>query len=1138
MTQCNTVMPIISRGSYGTHLLGEETYEDENTNAQFKSTLNMAGKMITKLTISEGASFNLNVDVTGYDSIEWSVADTTKAKVDADGNVTAVAAGETTVTATVIKEGKVESISIPVVVKPSLVDGYENDTVPVFYYIGNIENTTPYYTMYLSTENMNGAVEGHIMQKVIEGEVIWLERPRTSAFAWLWTATPDKDHALVLMSSSGSIGQYYPLKDTTGSLGSSTGEVSGSVPGKYYVNGNAYNNIVNVGKDVGASWKTDLDQRLATCITDAYLCDGACSNTRWGAGSNRPNADTVPTTVSEMNFISDPIPTITKTVDGVLPTTRKQADYRRYTEGMVAGVGELVYFKVTVSLDRPSVMLDGSGAASLIAEDGTEELTGAITYSNAIMSDTALPGAYLYTKELDQDDGKWDGEIAADNRSQTSNITDALNAPWGADEQTRTIEFYLVYQITKDDIPKFKIDNIANLSTNYKSEYSTGVSSRAADALATITVVGKAMDNVVIDFGQIVEYTGLTDAELKYVTTGTFETKYGTIKVEGVGNVQTESDGDQYYSQYKLTYTPTAILQGPDTIQLSGTFHDNGKEITKVINGFTVYPATTVYYEEGFLFGNNTTGSWKLDKAQNATMTQTFELLGQSTYDTDGKKLTTKSVKVNAYGYDPIYDGSTAGSGGSYATSTAVGDQTVFTFTGTGFELYANSESASGYVTVYSQGSLSKMYMINTKLTDIEGTDITDTTYHTLPIISETDLPHGTYTVYIKHTNAADPIYIDGVRIINTMEDSSIFTIDLEDNPDFFELRDYVLNAIGVENLKDSDYINNPMNDREDKVAAVKDLAGQVYNTLVDQNTDGETINPAVLINTDNTTFTTDQAQNLLDNGPKNELYLYPGQTLVFSFTTNRVMQLGLKSPVGSAKFKLTVDNTEQDLSSLSSTVDMFYQIAGKQTDSTQHTVSIAVSEGVLSVTDLKVCDDPNAGFTALTQEDIEQVMLAMYDLEEETPVEPSEPEVPETPTEPEVPEETTKPTEPAKPGRPGDNNKPGQSNKPGDNRPGNNKPGDNNRPGQSNKPGENNKPGQNNKPNSEKKATLKITFVNLAGKKVGTATLTKTGAANRQCVFTASEINAQAPARRIALWLTPAIVTYGQTVSLVVPVF
>ena len=68
--------------------------------------------------------------------------------------------------------------------------------------------------------------------------------------------------------------------------------------------------------------------------------------------------------------------------------------------------------------------------------------------------------------------------------------------------------------------------------------------------------------------------------------------------------------------------------------------------------------------------------------------------------------------------------------------------------------------------------------------------------------------------------------------------------------------------------------------------------------------------------------------------------------------------------------------------------------------------------------------------------------------------------------------------------------------------------------------------------------ATLKITFVNLAGKKVGTATLTKTGAANRQCVFTASEINAQAPARRIALWLTPAIVTYGQTVSLVVPVF
>lgn len=319
------------------------------------------------------------------------------------------------------------------------------------------------------------------------------------------------------------------------------------------------------------------------------------------------------------------------------------------------------------------------------------------------------------------------------------------------------------------------------------------------------------------------------------------------------------------------------------------------------------------------------------------------------------------------------------------------------------------------------------MYMINTKLTDIEGKDITGSTYHNLPIISETELPHGTYTVYIKHTNANDKVYIDGVRIINTINDQTegegnIYYDDQEDKPVFHEIRDYVLNAIDVEELGASDYIADPNNDRDSRVEAVSQLAGQVYNAL------GEGTKAVVI--DDDTTFTKEWAQNLLDNGPKNELYLYPGQTLAFSVTTNRVMQLGLKAPTGSARFTLLVDGeqvtykpdgiTETPLTSIASTVDMFYKIAKK--GGTTHTVSITVSDGVLSVTDLKICDDPNATFTALTQEDIEDVLLDIYGLDEdEITNKPDAPVKPEPPAKPSKPSYShgsgsSKPSRPSKP--------------------------------------------------------------------------------------------------------------------------
>ena len=65
-----------------------------------------------------------------------------------------------------------------------------------------------------------------------------------------------------------------------------------------------------------------------------------------------------------------------------------------------------------------------------------------------------------------------------------------------------------------------------------------------------------------------------------------------------------------------------------------------------------------------------------------------------------------------------------------------------------------------------------------------------------------------------------------------------------------------------------------------------------------------------------------------------------------------------------------------------------------------------------------------------------------------------------------------------------------------------------------------------------EKTYTLKITFVNLFGKKVGTATITTTNG-----VVSAYEIVGKAPAGRMAIWVIPVTLRANGNTSITVPV-
>ncbi len=576
--------------------------------------------------------------------------------------------------------------------------------------------------------------------------------------------------------------------------------------------------------------------------------------------------------------------------------------------------------------------------------------------------------------------------------------------------------------------------------------------------------------------------------------------KEGIDTVENVTVTPTTKFGTLEYNSDKetFTYTPTKILTTVDVLTISILF-DGQKTATTTNVGVT--PATTVHYEESFItWGSGWTGG-----TTKPAMTQNTAVLGEDT---------------NNYGYDSAYNTVT---GASNATTSTIGATGSFTFTGNGIQVFANATESSGYVSVQvknSSGAIVNMAMVDT-IVDKGTTSVTEGqtgSLYGLPIVSLIDLQnmrHDTYTVTLTKIMDTEPVYIDGIRVFNTVEDSTIFAGDREDNPEFYELRDYVLNALSI---------GTGAKLSADELAAVVD---QVYAAI---SSDTEAPASAVITSgSDSVIADTATAQDLLDNGPKNELYLYAGQTLTFKVTSSRIMQIGLKAPKDATTASVSINGGTATEQAVMSSVDMFYNLVSTAANTdTEYIVSITnTGDTILSVTLLKVCDDPSFAFASLTSEDIEKVLTGVYGLtddeETETPVEPSAPEE-ETPTEPEIPEETpepeTKPSKPSKPSKPG---KPGSS-KPG--KPGSSKPGNSNRPG---RPVEDREPAE--------EAVLNIVFINLWGRKVGTATLTESGNENDRCVFSASEISAQAPGNYWALWSFPAIISYGDTATIIVTV-
>lgn len=458
----------------------------------------------------------------------------------------------------------------------------------------------------------------------------------------------------------------------------------------------------------------------------------------------------------------------------------------------------------------------------------------------------------------------------------------------------------------------------------------------------------------VIDYGRPIKIT----AEDLGIGTGSWSSssktngKYGTVEL-----------GDKV-----LTYTPTKILTEPDSFTLTLTT-DGEEPLTHIIN---IYPATTVYYEEGFATFNDKYA--KDRRGSKGTGTQTTEELDQHT--------------GNYGGSDQAYTSNEAKSSGDAAEVNEYGAEASFSFVGTGVDIYLNCTKTTSptFVRIMdNSGNLEKYFSVDTKIGagTSEATKEQDNlaNAYSTPIVSVTNLSHGTHKVYITQIKSSESgrtgLSFDGFRVYNTLNSSNEYPQE-EQNPQYLELRNKVLATVET---------------NKSKYAA--DIEKETAQVLATTERD-----IAAVMFSSSTRYAKENLQDLLDNGPKNEVYLYPGDKILFNLKKDA--QIGLKGVDGSTNYTLneTSGGTLQ-------TTDMFYKVsAGNIT--IENTGS-----NVLSITKIKYFGNstsPTSLFGEISEQALTATLLSMGyaagSASTETPVIPTvspEPSITETPVAPTV---------------------------------------------------------------------------------------------------------------------------------------
>lgn len=393
-----------------------------------------------------------------------------------------------------------------------------------------------------------------------------------------------------------------------------------------------------------------------------------------------------------------------------------------------------------------------------------------------------------------------------------------------------------------------------------------------------------------------------------------------------------------------LTYTATKPMLGIETLNVTlatGTGEDD-----KATHTIYLVPATTVYYEQNV-----------------ATYSDGWSLNGTA-IAADKYQETQKGRTAGCnFGYDPYYKENQLGANGSVMYTTTPGESAQLTFKGTGMELYLRTQNANAtsdpaaeannaadhsymLVQVYAGDTADANSLKRMSFVDVNNLFVqhgTDKYGYNTPCWTVDGMTHGTYTVVVRYVKGTTyGLAIDGFRVTNTLNPSDAttngFYADVgEANMQTAEIRNMVI-ANAQTNLGFDAYSNaNEM---------YRVTANKVLDAVFDES---DKITGAVILTNDsNGTNTVQVDKELLNIGPKNEIYLKPNQAVVMSFDQLfGSVQVGMRSLTGDAvTYKI---NTEEK--TMNSTVDMYYKVVPVE----GKLVIQNVSGGILALTKLKV---------------------------------------------------------------------------------------------------------------------------------------------------------------------------------------
>lgn len=464
------------------------------------------------------------------------------------------------------------------------------------------------------------------------------------------------------------------------------------------------------------------------------------------------------------------------------------------------------------------------------------------------------------------------------------------------------------------------VATVPGVAAQYRSGLYKYVSAEISEDGKTLTLHYKiSASNLkkyyVVDFGLPVQFelTDLVD-----------DTNLSKVRIS------TATGGNVTYDETTktFTYTPTEVLKSLATASIAISYTGAQEAILTV--GFI--PASTVYYEEGFA---SYSANWVSEGTAHGAR-QAKEPYGQAT---------------NSYGFDPAYRENSANSEGTVARTTKVGSDATFKFNGTGLELYlrtkntsVNAEDVTNHsymlVQVYAGDTADASNLKRMSFVDVNNLFVAkDTGYgYNTPCWTVDDMALNDYTVVVRFVKGQE-LAIDGFRVTGTQGDryNNAYAADGEADMQTAEIRNMVI-ANAQTNLDFDAYSNaNEM---------YRVTANKVLDAVFDES---DKITGAVILTNDsNGTNTVQVDKELLNIGPKNEIYLKPNQAVVMSFDQLfGSVQVGMRSLTGEA-VSYKINGTS---ATMNSTVDMYYKVVPVE----GKLVIQNVSGGILALTKLKV---------------------------------------------------------------------------------------------------------------------------------------------------------------------------------------